>query len=167
MTTEFITPTRAPEVVGLYEIAAHRVHRFDQFAEFPISIGRSRRADIQLAFDASISSLHCVIERVKDELIICDCRSTNGIVILGAHVTQYPLRPGTRIFLGRAELCVMGVESKIPIMATTDSSFLIESRRVYGSARAAGRRVGVSYMTILRAARRRATQAASPKDSEE
>jgi hypothetical protein len=159
MWTETNPPGQVSEVVGLYEVAAHKLHLFEQFKSFPISIGRTRKNDIQLKFDASVSELHCVIEREGSDYIIYDHRSTNGVVIADVEVMRFVLRPGTQIYLGRAELYAMGPHSQIPITATTESAFLEESLRVYGSARAAEKRINVSYMTILRAARRRRARA--------
>ncbi|WP_428261978.1 FHA domain-containing protein [Haliangium sp.] len=148
------------EAIGLCDVRAQERHYFadhrcGEVRKSCLVIGRDRRCDIQLA-DPSVSMLHChVYWRDDGAYSIEDAQSTNGLFVNDIKVERAVLAPGMWVFLGRTELIVMGVDHRLPITATTNTSFLGKAARYYGSDRKASQQVGKSAATIGRARRRR------------
>jgi pSer/pThr/pTyr-binding forkhead associated (FHA) protein len=66
---------------------------------FPVRIGRSRSADIQVD-DAWISRVHCEIDEINGALVVRDLHSTHGTYINGLRVTENLLMPGNQLGIG-------------------------------------------------------------------
>lgn len=144
------------DVIGLYELQTQEIYEFDTLTKDGrlrrlYSVGRGRYCDIQLS-DPTVSTLHCHILRQEDgSFLIRDTESTNGILVNHIQVESAPLAPGMWVFIGQTELVVLGHERKVPITASTNSSFLANAARIYGSDRKAGEAVNKSHTTIRRA----------------
>jgi pSer/pThr/pTyr-binding forkhead associated (FHA) protein len=63
-------------------------------------LGRSHTADVVLE-DASVSRRHALIVRRDARSVLLDDRSLNGIHVNGERVTEWSLRHGDEILLGR------------------------------------------------------------------
>jgi len=63
-------------------------------------LGRSHTADVVLE-DASVSRRHALIVRRDARSVLLDDRSLNGIHVNGQRVTEWSLRHGDEILLGR------------------------------------------------------------------
>ncbi len=79
-----------------------RIHDLDGAPE-RLTIGRSARSHVALAWDAEVSRLHATLEHVGDEWsLVDDGRSRNGSYIDGERVVgRRRLRDGDAIALGR------------------------------------------------------------------
>ena len=72
--------------------------------DLPVTLGRSKRADITIA-DALLSRLHSEIrENELGQFEIVDLDSTNLTIVNGHDVISHVLRTGDRIYLGATEL---------------------------------------------------------------
>jgi pSer/pThr/pTyr-binding forkhead associated (FHA) protein len=67
------------------------------------TVGRVEDNALPVA-EASVSSHHCEIHVVHDDVIIKDLNSTNGTFINGEKITEAVLKPGQTLRLGQVEL---------------------------------------------------------------
>jgi len=82
--------------------------------EGPISVGKSRERDLQLA-DPKVSRLHCRLVRSEQGWRVEDADSTNGVWIGGARVKSHELRHGDKVQIGDTELiCVTPTRTAEP-----------------------------------------------------
>ncbi|MDD2240728.1 MAG: FHA domain-containing protein [Kiritimatiellae bacterium] len=78
----------------------------------PLSIGRSREADIPL-LDDKISRVHCGIRLSEGEFYLKDLKSRNGTFVNGQRVEDtVKLKPGDRIQVGSTTFVLDSVSSK-------------------------------------------------------
>lgn len=81
-----------------------------QLTQEPLSIGRSREADISL-IDDKVSRAHACIRYSEGQFFIKDLGSRNGVYLNGAKIdSDVPLKPGDRIQIG-ATVFVLEQES--------------------------------------------------------
>ena len=66
----------------------------------PFTIGRGRDANLQINNDASLSRVHCKIDKRGSEYMLHDCGSSNGTILNGEPVTQHRLATGDLITIG-------------------------------------------------------------------
>ncbi|MEZ6058853.1 MAG: FHA domain-containing protein [Planctomycetaceae bacterium] len=79
--------------------------------DLPVSLGRSRRANITIA-DALLSRLHSEIrEGEPGQFEIVDLDSTNLTIVNGHDVTVKVLCTGDRIYIGETEIVVEVIAS--------------------------------------------------------
>lgn len=67
------------------------------------TVGRVEDNAFQIA-EPSVSSHHCEIHLVADDVIIKDLNSTNGSFINGEKITESVLKPGQTLRLGQVDL---------------------------------------------------------------
>jgi len=78
----------------------------------PLSIGRSREADIPL-LDDKVSRVHCGIRLSEGEFYLKDLNSRNGTFVNGQRVEDtVKLKPGDRIQVGSTQFVLDPVSSK-------------------------------------------------------
>jgi len=65
-----------------------------------VVIGRGEQADIQI-MDSKASREHAELTKVKNEFIVTDLGSQNGIIVNDLKVSQYHLSDGDRIIIGQ------------------------------------------------------------------
>jgi hypothetical protein len=66
-----------------------------------ITIGQSPTNDVPLAFDRTVSRVHCILEQVASRWCIRDLSSRNGTFVNGERIWgQLPLRTGDEIRVG-------------------------------------------------------------------
>jgi pSer/pThr/pTyr-binding forkhead associated (FHA) protein len=70
---------------------------------FPVMIGRSPEADVQLE-DSCVSRQHCEIDEMDGRPIVRDLDSKNGTFVNGAAVQQAVVQPEDRITVGGISL---------------------------------------------------------------
>ncbi len=115
-----------------------------------ITMGRAPKCDIKLD-DPTISMVHCELIIDEDgQYVVQDADSTNGLFVNEIRITKAKLSPGMWLFLGRTELVAMGPNCRIPVTATTYSSFLHKASSLYGSDRKAAKYINKSPSTIRR-----------------
>lgn len=66
-------------------------------------IGRGEDADITIS-DTSISRRHAKIEKIEEDYLISDLGSTNGIFVNGDKVSEWQLKDGDKVKMGRVVL---------------------------------------------------------------
>ncbi len=143
-------------IVGLYDTSKCTLHEFDQCTlagqpKWLLTVGRARHSDIKLQ-DPTVSLIHCeIVRRPDDSYLLRDAESTNGTFVNQIKIESVVLTPGMWIFVGQTEMVVIGEDRRIPITARTNSSFLRNAARYYGSDRKAADQVGKSAATICRA----------------
>jgi hypothetical protein len=81
--------------------SSQKVHEF-QLERFPIVIGRSDSADIQLS-DRWVSRRHCEIDADHGQLIVRDLDSRHGTLVNSRPVAECVLLPGDRLNVGLSE----------------------------------------------------------------
>lgn len=69
--------------------------------EFPVLIGRSPEADIQLD-DQWVSRFHCAIDECGGTLVIRDLGSQNGTLVNDSSIRETQLLPGDQFIVGLA-----------------------------------------------------------------
>lgn len=67
--------------------------------EFPVLIGRSPEADIQLN-DHWVSRFHCAIDECGGMLVVRDLGSQNGTLVNDASIRETQLLPGDHLVVG-------------------------------------------------------------------
>lgn len=100
-------PTHGGRLAVLIVLRGREVGRRYLLNEGSLVIGRRpERADLVIADDPRISSVHCRIERspVDDAWTLVDLASTNGTFVSGHKITKVTLRDGDRIQLGETVL---------------------------------------------------------------
>jgi hypothetical protein len=66
-----------------------------------ITIGQASTNDIPLAFDRTVSRVHCVVEPIASRWFVRDLSSRNGTFVNGERIWgEQPLRPGDEIRVG-------------------------------------------------------------------
>lgn len=146
--------------IGLYEIANKDFYEFNNFTiggsrKRLLTLGRASLCDIRLT-DPTVSRVHLHIERQDgDAFVLQDAASTNGLFVNDIKVERVVLSPGMWIFVGEAELTVIGLDRKVRIQATTNSSFMMAAIRIYGSIRRAAMYINKSRSSITRTRNRR------------
>lgn len=72
-----------------------------------ITIGQSPTNDIPLAFDRTVSRVHCVVEPVASRWCVRDLSSRNGTFVNGERIWgEQPLRPGDEIRVGTVRFVI-------------------------------------------------------------
>jgi pSer/pThr/pTyr-binding forkhead associated (FHA) protein len=84
----------------LYD-SSRKVQEF-QFERFPIIIGRSTCADIQL-HDRWVSRRHCELDNEQGHLIVRDLDSRHGTLINACPIGEAVLLPGDKLNVGLCE----------------------------------------------------------------
>jgi serine phosphatase RsbU (regulator of sigma subunit) len=71
-----------------------------EIADAPVHLGRKKEADLQLK-DSMISSKHCRVQLVLDQIIVTDLESTNGTFVDGERISGDQLLPvGSMLHIG-------------------------------------------------------------------
>lgn len=70
---------------------------------YPCVLGRDDNCDLCLR-DLSVSRHHAAIDRIDDNFIISDRKSTNGVFVNGNRIQSSKLRPGDQIRIGNRVL---------------------------------------------------------------
>jgi len=98
-------------------------------------LGRSPENDFQVEH-ATVSAHHCELRIEDEQLVICDCESTNGTFVEGEPVREARLSAGQSFSLGDVEFFVESTEitvaipkivvpvAKAPPVVRTDGSLL-------------------------------------------
>jgi pSer/pThr/pTyr-binding forkhead associated (FHA) protein len=72
-----------------------------------ITIGQASTNDVPLAFDRTVSRVHCVVEPVASRWCVRDLSSRNGTFVNGERIWgEQPLRPGDEIRVGTVRFVV-------------------------------------------------------------
>ncbi len=72
-----------------------------------VTIGQASTNDVPLAFDRTVSRVHCVIEPVASRWCVRDLTSRNGTFVNGERIWgEQPLRPGDEIRVGTVRFVV-------------------------------------------------------------
>jgi pSer/pThr/pTyr-binding forkhead associated (FHA) protein len=74
-------------------------------ADFPVIIGRSAAAGIQLR-DSWVSKAHCQLEAHDDGLIVRDLGSRNGTLVNGSLAKETRLSSGDKLTIGLTSFVV-------------------------------------------------------------
>ncbi len=77
----------------------------------PLRVGSAPENDLVL-HDPTVSGRHCRFEPSGDALILRDLDSTNGSHVHGMRVQRMEVATGTRIRVGRTDLCVLAAERR-------------------------------------------------------
>lgn len=86
----------------------HMNQRF-QFAPSTVTIGREANHEILLSMDTIVSRTHAEIVWTGSGWLLRDLRSTNGVWVNGARVTEHTLCPGDQFAVGQTWLRVEGI----------------------------------------------------------
>ncbi len=70
-----------------------------EFSDQPLTLGRSKQADIQIT-DDEISRIHCSIQIQHGDYVITDLGSTNGTFVNDQRVEIAKLKRGDRVRVG-------------------------------------------------------------------
>ena len=77
--------------------------------EGSLRFGRGQASDVVLE-DRSVSRRHAVVTRRRDEVVLWDDRSLNGVHVNGARVAQAVLQHGDAIALGEVQMRFVAVD---------------------------------------------------------
>ena len=77
--------------------------------EGSLRLGRGQASDVVLE-DRSVSRRHAVVTRRRDEVVLWDDRSLNGVHVNGERVTQAALENGDAILLGEVQMRFVAVD---------------------------------------------------------
>ncbi len=77
----------------------------------PLRVGTAKENDLVL-HDPTVSGKHCRFEPSGDALVLRDLGSTNGSHVHGMRVQRVEVATGTRVRVGRTDLCVLGAERR-------------------------------------------------------
>lgn len=77
----------------------------------PLRVGSGSDNDLVL-HDPTVSARHCRFEPTGDALVLRDLDSTNGTHVHGMRVQRVEVATGTRIRVGRTDLCVLAAERR-------------------------------------------------------
>lgn len=72
---------------------------------FPVQIGRSRAAGVQVN-DPAVSSLHCLIAQENGAMVVRDLDTKGGTFVNGRRVQTAVLQPGDRLRVGTCTFLV-------------------------------------------------------------
>lgn len=78
----------------------------------PLRVGSAADNDLVLN-DRTVSAHHCRFEPTGDALVLRDLGSTNGTHVHGLRVRRVEVSTGTRVRIGRTDLCVMATERRV------------------------------------------------------
>lgn len=142
-------------VVGLRVLPHGRRFAFDSFCieGFPkriLVIGAAPGCDMVID-DATVSGLHCLLERHGERVLVHDCQSKNGTRVNGVRVQEGELTPGTLLTLGRISLVACGPDAhwrRVTLAAASHDEFLRTAVAAHGSLRAAAEALGLPYSTL-------------------
>ena len=89
----------------------------------PLRVGSSADNDLVL-HDPTVSGRHCRFEPNGDCLVLRDLDSTNGTHVHGMRIQRVEVATGTRVRVGRTDLCVMAAErrddpARVPLVAAS------------------------------------------------
>ena len=96
-------------LLGMSECVKGRKFEIDSDS---VSVGRSSDNDLVIEHE-TISSKHCVLERVGDVYKLVDKGSTNGTMVNSETISERELKPGDVIQFGAVEFVFDGEELKV------------------------------------------------------
>ncbi|WP_428265050.1 FHA domain-containing protein [Haliangium sp.] len=170
--TPIIECARRAPVIGLHVAGEGRLLRFDDMG-FPLGcdrelvLGRDPGCDIRAPAIAGVSRKHAALRWQGAQLIVRDLGSTNGTTIDGRLVTgDELLQPSCYLVLGTFELIAVGPDLRVPLMAHSISSMIVEANRVFPSGRKAAARIGVPRETFRRMLKKRLRSTGSARSDE-
>ena len=124
---------------------------FDGVRKTRIAIGRSRECEIQVG-DAWVSMNHCEVEWQDSQVVLRDTSSTNGTEIDQRRVdSDVTLKPDMYIAIGASLLVTVAEDEWPQLRSRTHSSFLRNSKNMYGNDRKAAKKIRKGRSTIQRA----------------
>jgi hypothetical protein len=101
---------------------------------------------------ATVSRLHCLLERHGDRVLVHDCRSKNGTWVNGVAVQDGELAAGSLLMLGQVSLVAYGRQdtqrSRVTLPAASLDEFLRTAVEAHGSLRGAAEALGLPYSTL-------------------
>jgi pSer/pThr/pTyr-binding forkhead associated (FHA) protein len=89
----------------LVSVDASHPNREIKLEDFPVIIGRSAAAGIQLK-DSWVSKAHCQLEARDDTLVVRDLGSRNGTLVNGSLAKETRLSPGDKLTIGLSSFVV-------------------------------------------------------------
>jgi Inner membrane component of T3SS, cytoplasmic domain len=142
-------------VVGLRVLPHGPVFAFESFqmegnAKRILVIGAAVGCDILLD-DATVSGLHCLLERHGERVLVHDCQSKNGTRVNGVALQEGELTPGSLLTVGRVSLVAYGPDAlrpRVTLAATSLDEFLQTAVKAHGSLRSAAEALGLPYSTL-------------------
>ena len=103
-----------------------------------VRVGRSKKADVVLPLDKSISSLHLSLECADQACRIKDLSSRNGTFLNGRRITEAVLKTGDEIRAGDTT-CVVSIHE-----ATLSASAIVRTGATVGQSIGSGQTIGLT-----------------------
>jgi pSer/pThr/pTyr-binding forkhead associated (FHA) protein len=111
----------------LISLDASKREEYAFLRSFPVTIGRSCEADIQLA-DRWVSRLHCEIDQIDGTLVVRDLHSRHGTYVNGRRIAEILLMPGNRLGIGMTKFLV-SYERNPANSLIFDTPFCLQQRK--------------------------------------
>ena len=158
MSTTKSDPVAALPVVGLWQCIEGLLHDFNALGFLEgqkprLTVGVDSDCSIKLD-DVLVSGVHFELRRQHGEVHIRDLASTNGTFLNGEPLRGGESRqivPYSRVVVGTTAFVAVDRTLRVPVLASTHSSFLRGAATTHGSDSAAARAIGKSRDTIRRA----------------
>ncbi len=87
-----------------------------------LTIGKSNEADLVLS-DASVSRMHCELERTRQGIVVRDLGSTNGTYVEGARIREAALRPGATLSVGEVAIQLQPSMQRLDVLPSDAPQF--------------------------------------------
>jgi len=154
--TSLIEREEVAPIIGLHVTLEGRLIRFDELGFTPgcgreLVIGRDESCDIRAPDTAAVSRTHAALRWNGAQLMVRDLGSTNGTKLNGRVIAvEATMEPSFYLLLGKFELVAVGPDLRIPLIAHSVSSLVVQADRVFPSRREAADRIGLARETFRR-----------------